>query len=185
MNRNPPYSCNLSPTGTNAAPEFWPGQWRYKVRKFVVFAGYIATHPFRLHFTTTLLGMRTIQRRYKSLLTQVPVSINVKKPVLQPRTRQSPPWPLAKAYPYAGEHRPGSALEPRGHTGGKCRIVGSLRSDMKGRLFMKIVEEVAKSHGRLGWASSGVPVVTQPETPAAIKVHSSSSTRGAGPADSH
>ena len=54
------------------------------------------------------------------------------------------------------------------------------RTAMKDRLFTKIVQEVAKSNGRLEWASSGVTVVNQPATPDAIEAHPSSSTRGAG-----
>jgi small-conductance mechanosensitive channel len=60
------------------------------------------------------------------------------------------------------------------------------RSAMKDQLFTKIVEEVASSNGRLEWASSGVTVVNQPQTPGTIEAHPSSSTRGAGhAADSH
>jgi hypothetical protein len=60
------------------------------------------------------------------------------------------------------------------------------RSAMKDRLFTKVVEEVANSNRRLEWASSGITVIIQPETPDAIKAHSSSSTHGTGhAADSH
>jgi small-conductance mechanosensitive channel len=58
------------------------------------------------------------------------------------------------------------------------------RSAMKDQLFTKIVEEVANSNGRLEWASSGVTVINQRETPEPIERHLSSSTRGAGAADS-
>jgi small-conductance mechanosensitive channel len=54
------------------------------------------------------------------------------------------------------------------------------RTTMKDELFTKIVEGVANSNGRLGWASSGVTSISQPATPAAIEPHPSSSTRGAG-----
>jgi small-conductance mechanosensitive channel len=60
------------------------------------------------------------------------------------------------------------------------------RSAMKDRLFMKIVEEVANSNGRLEWATSGVTVINQPGTPDAIEAQPSSSIRRAGhAADSH
>jgi small-conductance mechanosensitive channel len=60
------------------------------------------------------------------------------------------------------------------------------RSAMKDQLFTRIVEEVACSNGRFEWASSGVTVIKQPETPDAIEAHPSSSTSGAGHAtDSH
>jgi len=36
------------------------------------------------------------------------------------------------------------------------------RTTMQDRLFTKIVAEVAKSDGRLAWASSGVTVINQP-----------------------
>jgi small-conductance mechanosensitive channel len=39
------------------------------------------------------------------------------------------------------------------------------RTTMQDRLFTKIVEEVAKSDGHLGWASSGVTVINQPTAP--------------------
>ncbi len=58
------------------------------------------------------------------------------------------------------------------------------RSARKDQLFTKIVEEVANSNGRLEWASSGVTVINQRETPESIERHLSSSTRGAGAADS-
>ena len=56
------------------------------------------------------------------------------------------------------------------------------RSAMKDRLFTKVVEEVANSNGRLEWASSGITVINQLDTPGAIKAHPPSSTRAA---DSH
>jgi small-conductance mechanosensitive channel len=39
------------------------------------------------------------------------------------------------------------------------------RTTMQDRLFTKIVEEVAKSDGRLAWASSGVTVINQTSAP--------------------
>jgi small-conductance mechanosensitive channel len=57
------------------------------------------------------------------------------------------------------------------------------RSALKDQLFTKIVEEVVNSNGRLEWASSGVTVINQRETPESIERHVSSSTRGAGAAD--
>ena len=54
------------------------------------------------------------------------------------------------------------------------------RTTMKDRLFMKIAEEVSSSDGRLQWASSGVTLMSQPATPAAIEAHRPSSTQAAG-----
>ncbi len=54
------------------------------------------------------------------------------------------------------------------------------RTAMKDRLFAKIVQEVANSNGRLGWASSGVTVISQPVTPDAVETRPSSATRSAG-----
>ena len=59
------------------------------------------------------------------------------------------------------------------------------RSAMKDRLFTRIVEEVAMSDGRLEWASSGVTVINQQETPESIERHLSAGTRSAGAADAH
>ena len=60
------------------------------------------------------------------------------------------------------------------------------RSALKDQLFTKIVKEVASSNGRFEWASSGVTVINQPETPVATNAHWSSSTHGADhAADSH
>jgi small-conductance mechanosensitive channel len=39
------------------------------------------------------------------------------------------------------------------------------RTEMQDRLFTKIVEEVAKSDGRLAWAASGVTIINQPVNP--------------------
>src|ERR1700691_915879 len=54
------------------------------------------------------------------------------------------------------------------------------RTTMKDRLFMKIVEEVSNSDGRLEWASSGVTLINQPASPNAIETQPLSSTRVAG-----
>jgi len=60
------------------------------------------------------------------------------------------------------------------------------RSVMKDQLFTKIVAEVANSEGRLQWASSGVTVINQPQTPGVTDVHPFSSIGGAArAADSH
>jgi small-conductance mechanosensitive channel len=59
------------------------------------------------------------------------------------------------------------------------------RSIMKDKLFTRIVEEVAKSNGRLEWASSGVTVINQPAIPDAMDAHPPASVRRAGAADSH
>jgi small-conductance mechanosensitive channel len=60
------------------------------------------------------------------------------------------------------------------------------RSAMKDQLFMKIVREVANSNGRFEWASAGVTVINQPETPGAIKAAPPSSPLSAShAADSH
>jgi small-conductance mechanosensitive channel len=50
------------------------------------------------------------------------------------------------------------------------------RTSMQDRLFTKIVEEVAKSNGRLAWSSSGVTVVNQmpPPDPTAARAELSS-----------
>jgi hypothetical protein len=61
-----------------------------------------------------------------------------------------------------------------------CVIDYTKRTTMKDRLFMKIVEEVSSSDGRLQWASSGVALVNQPTSPDAIKTQSLPSTRAAG-----
>jgi small-conductance mechanosensitive channel len=54
------------------------------------------------------------------------------------------------------------------------------RSVMKDQLFMKIVEEVANSGGRLEWATSGVTVINQPGTPSTMEPVPPASTRAAG-----
>src|ERR1700691_4252888 len=54
------------------------------------------------------------------------------------------------------------------------------RTTMKDRLFMKIVEEVSNSDGRLQWASSAVTLINQPASPNAIETQPLSSTRVAG-----
>jgi small-conductance mechanosensitive channel len=59
------------------------------------------------------------------------------------------------------------------------------RSAMKDQLFTKIVEEVASSNGRFEWASSGVTVINQPETPDAIEAHPPSIRGVRRAADSH
>jgi small-conductance mechanosensitive channel len=59
------------------------------------------------------------------------------------------------------------------------------RSVMKDKLFTRIVAEVANSNGRIEWASSGVTVINQRETPDAIEARPSSKLRGAAAADSH
>src|SRR5271156_5075463 len=53
------------------------------------------------------------------------------------------------------------------------------RTAMKDQLFTKVAEEVSNSDGRLQWASSAVPLITQPAAPDAIEARPSSSTRGA------
>jgi small-conductance mechanosensitive channel len=59
------------------------------------------------------------------------------------------------------------------------------RSIMKDKLFSRIVEEVKNSDGRIEWASSGVTVINQRETPNSIEAHPPASIRGASAADSH
>src|SRR6202167_3788136 len=54
------------------------------------------------------------------------------------------------------------------------------RTTMKDRLFMKIVEKVSSSDGRLQWASSGVTLINQPASPDAIETRPLPSTRAAG-----
>jgi small-conductance mechanosensitive channel len=54
------------------------------------------------------------------------------------------------------------------------------RTTMKDRLFMKIVEEVSSSDGRLQWASSGITLINQPASPNAIETQPLPSTRAAG-----
>jgi len=39
------------------------------------------------------------------------------------------------------------------------------RTEMQDRLFTKIVDEAAKSNGKLAWASSGVTVINQAPNP--------------------
>jgi small-conductance mechanosensitive channel len=57
---------------------------------------------------------------------------------------------------------------------------------MRDRLFTKIVQEVINSNGQLEWASSGVTVINQTESPDATGAHPSSSTPGVRRAsDSH
>ena len=53
------------------------------------------------------------------------------------------------------------------------------RTTMQDRLFTKIVEEVAKSNGRLAWASSGVTVINQTSAPAPTLARPSPSLPGA------
>jgi small-conductance mechanosensitive channel len=59
------------------------------------------------------------------------------------------------------------------------------RSIMKDKLFTRIVEEVANSNGRIEWASSGVTVINQQQTPDAMEAHPPASMRGRSAADSH
>ncbi len=54
------------------------------------------------------------------------------------------------------------------------------RTTMKDRLFMKIVEEVSSSEGRLQWASSSVTPNNQPASPDTIEARQSSSTQDVG-----
>ena len=54
------------------------------------------------------------------------------------------------------------------------------RTTMKDRLFMKIVEKVSSSDGRLQWASSGVTLINQPASPDATETQPLPSTRAAG-----
>ena len=53
------------------------------------------------------------------------------------------------------------------------------RTTMQDRLFTKIVEEVAKSNGRLAWASSGVTVINQTSAPDPTLARPSPSLPGA------
>ena len=54
------------------------------------------------------------------------------------------------------------------------------RTAMQDQLFTTIVQEVANSNGRLAWATSGTTILNQPQTPAAVVAHPSSSTLAAG-----
>jgi small-conductance mechanosensitive channel len=54
------------------------------------------------------------------------------------------------------------------------------RTTMKDRLFMKIVEEVSSSDGRVQWASSRVTPDNQPSSPDTIEARQSSSTQDMG-----
>ncbi len=56
------------------------------------------------------------------------------------------------------------------------------RTAMQDQLFTEIAEEVAGSNGRLKWASSAIPVINQPATPAPIEARQTSSILGAGEA---
>jgi small-conductance mechanosensitive channel len=59
------------------------------------------------------------------------------------------------------------------------------RTTMKDRLFMKIVEEVSSSDGRLQWASSAVTLINQLASPNAIETQPLPSTRAAGHASAN
>ena len=61
-----------------------------------------------------------------------------------------------------------------------CVIDYTKRTTMKDRLFMKIVEEVSSSDGRLQWASSGITLINQPASPNAIETQPLPSPRAAG-----
>ena len=54
------------------------------------------------------------------------------------------------------------------------------RTAKQDQLFMRIVQEVANSDGRLAWATSETTILSEPPTPAAVEAHPTSSTRGAG-----